>query len=355
MIKTIELTAGEEMAVELAGGVHARIENRGTGIVYASKSDNVTAGEDGVVAVSSGGTKYLKNACSYANYEGNFGYKGTIYLKSSEDGIVEIETGDYFFDSVNKSEGGGGSSVDAYTKAEIDTFLAGKVGFADYAQSETAGVVKVSPTYGFYTETGNRTGMLKPKTASRENIESGTSSDIRFLTSGNASDLMSVYGIESKEDISTLKSQVSENGDTLGYSISKEPSKGSVNERLNYKLYTAGDSMVGLGFDKDSIVSVSDFFEKLIKKHGPRGLINVFRESSYAASIGDSSNSVKLNGGFLTFNSSSNNFPNSTWIQVVAYYMSFNDGNCYKITAKTDGVAGVVSSHIYKYEGSTLL
>ena len=136
-----------------------------------------------------------------------------------------------------------------------------------------------------------------------------------------------------------------------------EPYKDSVNNRLDYKLYTpkVAESMVGLGFGKDTNVSVSDFFKRLIKKHGNRGFIPIAWALNNSAFIGDKSNNFRLNGGFLIFYSSSNNFPNETWTQVSAIYIDLEDNTIYKITAKTDTVAGVVTSYIYKYDGTKLI
>lgn len=129
MIKTVTLTANEVMAVELMGGCHAKIENRGTSTIYVSKSEDVAAGADGTMAVSASATKYMKDAASYTKTGDTFDYFGTIYIVSSEDGIAEIETSDYFFNEKNSSKGGGGGDIpsDVYTKDEVDTKLGGKV------------------------------------------------------------------------------------------------------------------------------------------------------------------------------------------------------------------------------------
>lgn len=106
MIKTISLTANEEKEVELTGGCHVSIENRGTGIIYASKSAGVTAGADGVIAIDGGVSKKMKNTAAYSEKNGIYDYHGKIYLLSDTDGTAEIETGNYFFDSENSGKGG---------------------------------------------------------------------------------------------------------------------------------------------------------------------------------------------------------------------------------------------------------
>lgn len=121
MIKTINLLANVEQAVEVTGGVHARFENMGDGTVYVSKSANATAGGDGVIAVSSGATKYMKNVAAYGEYSGEYGYKGTVYIKADTSCKVEIETGDYFFKSINSGKGGAMTGKFVKIKGRVDT------------------------------------------------------------------------------------------------------------------------------------------------------------------------------------------------------------------------------------------
>lgn len=115
MIKTISLTANQEAEIELTGGCHVSVENRGTGIIYASKSAGVTAGADGVIAIDSGVSKKMKNTAAYSEKDGIYDYHGKIYLLSDTDGTAEIETGNYFFDG----NSGGGGYDDTELKNEI--------------------------------------------------------------------------------------------------------------------------------------------------------------------------------------------------------------------------------------------
>lgn len=98
MIKTQEsitrdLTANVELQVDLiCTGSHVRIENRGEGIVYASKYPSIVAGADNVIAIDSGVTKLLTDVCAYG-IEGSVGaYRGTVYLLADSDTSVEITT-----------------------------------------------------------------------------------------------------------------------------------------------------------------------------------------------------------------------------------------------------------------------
>lgn len=121
MVKTINLTANTEQAVEVTGGVHARFENMGDGTVYVSKTANVNAGGDGVMAVPSGATKYVKNVANYGEYDGEYGYQGTVYVKADTSCSVEIETGDYFFKSVNTGKGGAMTGKFVKIKGRVGT------------------------------------------------------------------------------------------------------------------------------------------------------------------------------------------------------------------------------------------
>ena len=96
MIKTQEnitrdLTANVELKVDLVGtGSHVRIENRGEGIVYASKYPDVVACADNVIAIDSGVTKLLTDVCVHSIKDSLCAYRGTIYLLSDSDTSVEI-------------------------------------------------------------------------------------------------------------------------------------------------------------------------------------------------------------------------------------------------------------------------
>lgn len=93
MIKTIDLTANEEFFIALVGdGTHVRIENRGDGIVYASKYPDVVVGADNVMAIDSGVTKLITDVCTYGIQDSVGAYRGNVYLLSDTDTSVEIIT-----------------------------------------------------------------------------------------------------------------------------------------------------------------------------------------------------------------------------------------------------------------------
>lgn len=218
MIKTINLTAGVEMAVELAGGVHARFENMGDETVYVSKTANVVAGGDGVIAVSPGATKYMKNVAAYGEYDGECGYQGTVYVKADTSCSVEIETGDYFFKSVNSGKGGAVTGKFVKIKGRVDTVddlpLIADEGDLYFVGADSD---EDSDEY-VYTADG------------KWELIGNTEVDLSGYV--KTSDMADVYGVETNT-VPTIESKANENAVTLGYSISEEPPKGSVDERLN--------------------------------------------------------------------------------------------------------------------------
>lgn len=206
MIKTINLLANVEQAVEVTGGVHARFENLGDGTVYVSKSANVTEGGDGVIAVPSGATKYMKNVAAYGEYSGEYGYQGTVYVKADTSCSVEIETGDYFFKSINSGKGGAVSGKFVKIKGRIDTvddlpLIAdeGDLYFVG-AESDENSDEYVYTADGKWEQIGNTEVDL-----------SGYVKD---------TDMKNTYGIE-KTTVPTIESKVEENAVTLGYGFDR--------------------------------------------------------------------------------------------------------------------------------------
>lgn len=93
MTKTIPLTTNAEVSVALVGdGNHVKVENRGNGIVYASKYSGIIAGADNVLAIDSGVTKLLTDVCSYSIQDSVGAYRGTVYLLADSDTSVEMTT-----------------------------------------------------------------------------------------------------------------------------------------------------------------------------------------------------------------------------------------------------------------------
>ena len=95
MIKTVNLTAGTELAVDKLGGANTRIVNRTSAMLYASRTSGITKGGSNVLAVPSGKGDYL---------EGTY---GRVYLLSETGGEVQIEGADTFrpFDSAAETGG----------------------------------------------------------------------------------------------------------------------------------------------------------------------------------------------------------------------------------------------------------
>lgn len=249
MIKTISLTANEEKEVELTGGCHVSIENRGDGVIYASKSSGITADSDGVTAIDSGNAKVLRNVAQYRNNDNSYDYYGKIYLLSASDTKAEIQTANdlNFFSRKNSAKGG--ETIDAYTKAETDIritekvaeivadapedfdtlkemsdWIAGhendaaamnsaiqtnannisslqtdKVGFTDYASTSKAGIVKVNNTYG----TGMNNNTLELISATEDDINAG-SNDWKPITPYKVPKVMKKYGINSETQITEM-------------------------------------------------------------------------------------------------------------------------------------------------------
>lgn len=107
MIKTVTLTANSELAVELHGGCHCCIENRGDSVIYASKLANVVPDADGVIAIDSGSAKILRNVARYEKNNDTYDYCGKIYLLSDSNGKVEIQTASDLCFFKSDSKGGG--------------------------------------------------------------------------------------------------------------------------------------------------------------------------------------------------------------------------------------------------------
>lgn len=115
MIKTINLTADEEYAVNLTGGEHAIITNLGETEVYISTDSGIVADADGVKVITGGSADIMRNIATYKIQDGVGDYFGNLYLLG--DGKVQIET----TNNANfrlKSKGGGDGSVNILTDNE---------------------------------------------------------------------------------------------------------------------------------------------------------------------------------------------------------------------------------------------
>lgn len=112
-------------------------------------------------------------------------------------------------------------------------------------------------------------------------------------------------------------------------------------DKSNFKNIT----MVGLGFTKDSYVSVRDFWQALYSKIGTNGCIQFTWANASAAYVGVAGNCVYLNGGSLFFTMTS--YP-ATWHTFSAIYVGGSDGSFYHIKCciGSDGTVGNESWYI---------
>ncbi|MGN0597772.1 MAG: hypothetical protein ACI4J1_10665 [Ruminiclostridium sp.] len=83
MIKTVNLSANTEVSVKELGGDKVRIRNFSSGSVYISNHPNVVPYDEDVLTVMPGSGDY-------------FICPGDLYIKSEQDGMVEL-TGDFYY------------------------------------------------------------------------------------------------------------------------------------------------------------------------------------------------------------------------------------------------------------------
>lgn len=129
MIKTINLTGSEVKVTEL-GGDNTEIFNNGSGVIYASKLPNITAGGDEVIAIPAGAI------------DGLYGTHGTVYLLGT--GSVELRGVDH---KITKSRGqfasgNGGEGVSAnYVDEKCSVILDSAKQYADSLNAELTGYI----------------------------------------------------------------------------------------------------------------------------------------------------------------------------------------------------------------------
>ena len=99
--------------------------------------------------------------------------------------------------------------------------------------------------------------------------------------------------------------------------------------KVNYKTAT----MVGLGFEKDTYVSVRDFWQTLYEKCGSNGIVNFDWANASAAYVGTEKSNVYINGGTLIYSMS--NKP-AVWNVFSALYVSGANGQFYHIKCSID-------------------
>lgn len=123
MIKTINLTGSEVKVTEL-GGDNTEIFNNGSGVIYASKLPNITAGGDEVIAIPAGAI------------DGLYGTHGTVYLLGT--GSVELRGVDHKIANVRGAtvinENGGVTEADVEKKC--DAILDDAKSYADEKDDE---------------------------------------------------------------------------------------------------------------------------------------------------------------------------------------------------------------------------
>lgn len=127
MIKTINLNGSEIKVTEL-GGDNTEIINNSSGIVYASKLPNISAGGDEVIAIPAGAI------------DGLYGTRGTVYLLGS--GNVELRGTDHkITETRGQSAGGGLGIVQGYIDSGDAAALAEAREYAASITSELAGYI----------------------------------------------------------------------------------------------------------------------------------------------------------------------------------------------------------------------
>jgi len=108
MIKTVNLTANSELAVDITGS-HCKIKNRGTSTVYASRLSGVSAGADEVISIDGGTADVLRNVGQYGVKNGTYDCTGKLYLLSDAACTVEIQTASDLCFFKSGGSGGGGT------------------------------------------------------------------------------------------------------------------------------------------------------------------------------------------------------------------------------------------------------
>jgi hypothetical protein len=115
--QTEKIMANKEKEISIIGeGVHIRIENRGDGIVYASKYPNVIAESNDVIAIDKGTTKLIPNVCVHSEVDNELAYRGNIYVLSTTETSIEITTTNN--SNFSYKVRGGGSGGSAFTESK---------------------------------------------------------------------------------------------------------------------------------------------------------------------------------------------------------------------------------------------
>lgn len=143
-VQTEKLMADKETEVAIVGdGVHIHVENRGDGIVYASKYPNVVAESEDVIAIDKGITKLIPNVCVYSSVDNELAYRGNLYVLSTAETSIEItSTNNSNFKQIAK---GGGDSNDSVSNfiTNSDCEMISDIYVSQYlgAYKETLGIV----------------------------------------------------------------------------------------------------------------------------------------------------------------------------------------------------------------------
>lgn len=136
--------------------------------------------------------------------------------------------------------------------------------------------------------------------------------------------------ISDMEQVSTLE-------DGCCFPVVSNGENKKITQKNLYKLMTSklysdkanfyDTSMVNLGFEKDSYVSIHDFWNAIVSKSGINGLVRFSWNDSKRAYLGTSDNNILINGGTLIYTTSGSP---SSWKNFNAIYISV-DGFMYNI------------------------
>ncbi len=102
-------------------------------------------------------------------------------------------------------------------------------------------------------------------------------------------------------------------------------------------------TMVSLGFEAKSTVSIGDFLKALRTQIGLNSFVSVRWQNNAAATVSNGSDSVEINGGFLLTNGQGN-INDSIWSSYICLYIPLNSPVIYRFSARTIENAGTLNS-----------
>jgi hypothetical protein len=153
--------------------------------------------------------------------------------------------------------------------------------------------------------------------------------------------------ISDMEQVSTLE-------DGCCFPVVSNGENKKITQKNLYKLMTSklysdkanfyNTSMVNLGFEKDSYVSIHDFWNAIVLKLGINGLVRFSWDDSKRAYLGTSNNNILINGGTLIYTASGSP---SSWQNFNAIYIGV-DGFIYNINLAYADDLYIITSKINK-------